>query len=152
MPNFYEVLGLAVGAKPEDVKAAFRKLAKSSHPDINADDSTAEERFKEVNQAYEILSDSQKRAAYDLGLKHKLAASHRRLQNAMAATAGCFVVTLAYALFCPMADINLWWEGSPLAKLGLPIGNSHTTARVREQHDWRTLPRKNTTELCVFMK
>ena len=72
MSNFYEVLGLAVGAKPEDIKAAIHKLAKNSHPDINVDDPTAEERFKEVNQAYEILSDSEKRATYDLGLMHKL--------------------------------------------------------------------------------
>ena len=51
-------IGLAVGAKPEDIKAAFHKLAKRSHPDVNADDSTAGERFKAINQAYEILSDS----------------------------------------------------------------------------------------------
>ena len=94
MRNFYEILGLAVGAKPEDIKVAFHKLAKSLHPDVNADDSTAEERFKEVNQAYEVLNDPRKRGAYDLGLKHKLAASHRRLQNTMAATAGCFVATM----------------------------------------------------------
>ena len=96
MSNFYEVLGLAVGAKPEDIKAAFHKLAKSSHPDINVDDSTAEERFKEVNQAYEILSDTEKRATYDLGLMHKLTASHRRWQITMAAA--CLVVTLACGL------------------------------------------------------
>jgi curved DNA-binding protein CbpA len=96
MPNLYEVLGLAVGAKREVIKAAFHKLAKSSHPDINADDSTAEERFKEINQAYEILSDSQKRTAYDLGLKHKLTASHRSWQIAMAVA--CLVVTLACGL------------------------------------------------------
>jgi curved DNA-binding protein CbpA len=96
MPNFYEDLGLAVGAKPEVIKATFHKLAKRSHPDVNAGDSTAEERFKEVNQAYEILSDSEKRAAYDLGLKHKLTASRRRWQIAMAVA--CLVSTLACGL------------------------------------------------------
>jgi DnaJ-class molecular chaperone len=52
MPNFYEVLGLASGAEPEQVKAAFHGLANSSHPDVDAGDATAENRFKEFNQAY----------------------------------------------------------------------------------------------------
>ena len=62
---FYEVLGIARSCSAEDVKAAYRKLAKEHHPDRNPDDHTAEHRFKEVSEAYEILKDADKRAAYD---------------------------------------------------------------------------------------
>ena len=61
----YEVLGVPRGANPEEVKAAFRKLAAQHHPDRNAGDDGANDRFKEVNTAYQVLSDPQKRAMYD---------------------------------------------------------------------------------------
>jgi molecular chaperone DnaJ len=63
--NPYEVLGVARGATPDDVKSAFRRLAAQHHPDRNPDDDSAQDRFKEINQAYQVLSDPQKRAAYD---------------------------------------------------------------------------------------
>lgn len=63
--DYYEVLGLQKGASEEEIKKAFRKLAKQYHPDLHPDDKQAEERFKEVNEAYEVLSDSDKRAKYD---------------------------------------------------------------------------------------
>lgn len=63
--DYYEILGLAKGASEEDIKKAYRKLAMKYHPDRNPDNKEAEERFKEIKEAYEILSDSQKRAAYD---------------------------------------------------------------------------------------
>jgi molecular chaperone DnaJ len=62
---FYEVLGVARSAAAEDVKGAYRKLAKEHHPDRNPGDHTAEHRFKEINEAYDILKDPDKRAAYD---------------------------------------------------------------------------------------
>jgi molecular chaperone DnaJ len=62
---FYEVLGVARSASIEDVKLAYRKLAKEHHPDRNPDDHTSEHRFKEINEAYDILKDPDKRAAYD---------------------------------------------------------------------------------------
>ena len=62
--DYYEVLGIARSATDEEIKRAFRKLAFKYHPDRNRDDGT-EERFKEVNEAYEVLSDSDKRTAYD---------------------------------------------------------------------------------------
>lgn len=63
--DYYEILGVARDASPADLKKAFRKLAKLHHPDKNAGDPTAEDRFKEINEAYAVLSDADKRRRYD---------------------------------------------------------------------------------------
>jgi molecular chaperone DnaJ len=63
--DFYEVLGIAKGASDDDIKKAYRKLAKQYHPDLNPGDKTAEEKMKEVNEAYEILSNPDKKSRYD---------------------------------------------------------------------------------------
>jgi molecular chaperone DnaJ len=63
--DYYEVLGLSRGASEQDIKSAFRRLAKDCHPDRNAGDKAAEQKFKELGEAYEALRDPQKRAAYD---------------------------------------------------------------------------------------
>lgn len=67
MRDPYEVLGVARNASAKDIKAAFRKLAKKHHPDQNPDDPKAKERFAAANQAYEILGDEKKKAAFDRG-------------------------------------------------------------------------------------
>ena len=63
--DYYEVLGLSRGASEQDIKAAFRRLAKDCHPDRNQGDKNAEHKFKELNEAYDVLKDDQRRAAYD---------------------------------------------------------------------------------------
>src|SRR5436309_4421099 len=63
--DYYTVLGLNRDASEEDIKKAYRKLAMKFHPDRNPDDKGAEEKFKEAKEAYEILTDAKKRAAYD---------------------------------------------------------------------------------------
>jgi molecular chaperone DnaJ len=63
--DYYETLGLARGASEQDIKSAFRRLAKDCHPDRNPGDKSSEAKFKELNEAYEALRDPQKRAAYD---------------------------------------------------------------------------------------
>src|ERR1022692_3671508 len=61
----YDVLGVSRDAGEQDIKKAFRRLARELHPDVNAHDPQAEEKFKEAAEAYEVLSDSERRATYD---------------------------------------------------------------------------------------
>ncbi|OJU08228.1 MAG: molecular chaperone DnaJ [Clostridiales bacterium 43-6] len=63
--DYYEVLGVDRGADEQQIKKAYRQAAKKYHPDVNADDPTAEAKFKEASEAYEVLSDQQKRGRYD---------------------------------------------------------------------------------------
>src|SRR2546423_6141919 len=63
--DYYKALGVAKPAKPAEIKAAYRKLARKYHPDANKGDASAEERFKEISEAYSVLSDEKRRKEYD---------------------------------------------------------------------------------------
>ena len=63
--DYYEILGINKDASEAEIKSAFRKAAKQYHPDLHPGDAEAEKKFKEINEAYEVLSDPQKKAQYD---------------------------------------------------------------------------------------
>ncbi|HSH39362.1 MAG TPA: DnaJ domain-containing protein, partial [Chthoniobacterales bacterium] len=63
--DYYETLGVSKTASEDEIKSAFRKLAREHHPDVAKDKATAEEKFKQINEAYEVLSDPHKREKYD---------------------------------------------------------------------------------------
>ena len=91
--DYYKVLGVEKTATEKEIKQAFRRLARQHHPDVNPNDPQAEERFKEINEAYEVLSDPEKRGKYD-----QLGADWKRWQRAGGGL-GDF-------------DSGLWWYGS----------------------------------------
>src|SRR5512136_1952245 len=63
--DYYQALGVRRDAKEAEIKKAYRRLARKNHPDVNPGDKSAEERFKKIQEAYDVLSDAKKRAMYD---------------------------------------------------------------------------------------
>src|SRR5918999_3408047 len=81
--DYYATLGVPRTASKADIKKAFRKLARQHHPDVNKGDATAEKRFKDINEAYAVLGDAEKRKAYD-----SLGANWEEYQRAGAGAGG----------------------------------------------------------------
>ena len=65
MADYYRTLGVPRGATEKEIRSAFRKLARKHHPDVNDNDPVSEEKFKDINEAYTVLSDEDSRAKYD---------------------------------------------------------------------------------------
>lgn len=71
MKNYYEILGVSISATNEEIKKAYRRLAKQFHPDLNPGNKEAEEKFKEINDAHENLSCADKKSIYDLNFHNE---------------------------------------------------------------------------------
>ncbi len=92
--DYYKILGVEKSADAKEIKKAYRRLARQFHPDMNPGDKAAESRFKEINEAHEVLSDPEKRRKYDeLGQNYQRwqqAAANRRIRlDAVARPAAC---------------------------------------------------------------
>src|SRR5262245_58166209 len=101
--SLYRVLGVARGANAAGIKSAWRKMAKSWHPDLHGGDKTAEQRFKAINLAYQTLGDPHARALYDVACAQLRT---RRLGSAAATMAASFVLTLGSG-----ALVGMWLIG-----------------------------------------
>jgi curved DNA-binding protein CbpA len=97
--NLYKVLGIASTADDQRIKSAFRRRAMKTHPDLNPGSKHAEERFRELMQAYQVLRDAQMRAAYDGQLARRRSESRRRFVQSAAVMAATFLLTTTSAIF-----------------------------------------------------
>jgi len=95
--DLYKVLGIASTADDRRIKTAFRRRAKAFHPDLHPGDSRAEERFKELTEAYEVLRSAHARACYDAYRAQRRRTVRRRVATSAAMMAGSFVLTLSSA-------------------------------------------------------
>jgi DnaJ-class molecular chaperone len=106
--DYYDILGVERNADQKDIKRAFRKKARESHPDVNRDDPNAEARFKDINEAYEVLSDTEKRSMYD-----RYGADWQRYRDAgFDATSGPEPGQAQGQQFTS-GDFEQWFTGSP---------------------------------------
>lgn len=122
MRSLYRALGIRPGADEAQIKAAFRQLAKRSHPDLNAGDTDSSERFKEIHQAYRLLRDPQTRAVLDFIAVEARAVDRRRWLMTVGTMAIAFVLTLGGGL------LFLVWQPGPEPR---PAG--HQVSAVAEE-------------------
>lgn len=117
VPNYYERLGVSPSASAETIREAYRKKAQETHPDQNPDDAEADERFQNIQEAYRVLRDPERRRKYDA------ARSHRRVPKALQITqqapAGCggylwrvFAGVVAVVLFFVLEALGVWAAGT----------------------------------------
>jgi curved DNA-binding protein CbpA len=109
MSNLYAVLGVTRRASDQQIKVAFRRLAKTCHPDLHGGDKGAEQRFKEISRAYETLGDAEARAGYDKACAEERARTRRRQMHAAATMSASFLFTLSSGLL-----VGLWLRSDGL--------------------------------------
>ena len=97
--NPYQVLGIASTADDQRIKSAFRRRALTTHPDLNPGNDRAEERFRELMQAYQVLRDTRARAAYDAHIAQQRSRARRRFVQSAAVMVATFVLTTSSAVF-----------------------------------------------------
>lgn len=97
--NLYKVLGIASTADDQRIKSAFRRRALTTHPDLNPGNDRAEERFRELMQAYQVLRDTRARAAYDAHIAQQRSRARRRFMQSAAVMVATFVLTTSSAVF-----------------------------------------------------
>jgi curved DNA-binding protein CbpA len=120
MSDLYSVLGLPGSASEEEIKSAYRTLARQLHPDINAGDETSARRLKEINYAYERLGNAQGRAAYDRDLERQRGETRRRYTIFAATTAATFAVTITVVSFAVRWHLQ---AAAPKAALAMPANS-----------------------------
>jgi DnaJ-class molecular chaperone len=106
MSNLYGVLGVSSQADAAALKAAYRRLAKASHPDLNAGDVRAEDRFKKITLAYETLGNPEARATYDAQCEAKRRRAWREVRSVATTMSASFVLTLSWGYVAAK-----WWLG-----------------------------------------
>ena len=117
MKDYYEVLGVAKGASEGDIKKAYRKLARQYHPDVNRDEPDAAEKFKEINTAYQVLSDNESRGKYDkYGDRWKYADQIEEAESAARSRGGFTTFTFDDAPGSPFGG-SPFGSGGPSADL-----------------------------------
>jgi len=141
--DYYEILGVSRSATDDELKKAYRRLAKQYHPDANKDQG-AEARFIEVNEAYEILSDTQKRAAYDryghAGLNNGMGGAGMTLRIAESASGAASAAAIMSRMVFAVAGIM----SMPPTTLGTaPMSPAAATARSRSSTPADPCPAKS---------
>jgi DnaJ-class molecular chaperone len=106
MSNLYGVLGVSSDVDPAALKAAYRRLATASHPDLHAGDASAEQRFKQISLAYETLGKPEARATYDAERAAARRQARRDLRAAATTMSASFVLTVGWGYFAAK-----WWLG-----------------------------------------
>jgi hypothetical protein len=128
MRSPYRALGLTPGADDDQIKSAFRQLAKQSHPDVNTSESASGERFKEIHKAYRLLHDPQMRAILDDIIAEVHAATRRRWLMAMATMTAVFILTvgggLLFAIRVPIPDPQMSMHQAPATAEGKTLASA----------------------------
>jgi len=124
MADFYRTLGVGSQADEGEIKVAFRQLAKSFHPDLNPGDRRAEQRFRDINRAYETLRDPGARALYDRQCVHERARARRAWRGAALTMSACFAITVISGLVVAWVQVearNRTTDAPPHLAQALPL-------------------------------